>query len=74
MKESQEYLKSNPDLSSTYDDNDISSDHILVNTDPITKSLKIFFLIIICLTGIGSYFCYDNPGALEKQIIDVKNI
>jgi len=25
-------------------------------------------LIFMCFLGFGSYFCYDNPGALEKHI------
>ena len=25
-------------------------------------------LIFICSIGFGSYFCYDNPGALEVNV------
>lgn len=34
------------------------------------KSLhRYFVLIFMCFLGFGSYFCYDNPGAIQKQII-----
>jgi uncharacterized protein (UPF0333 family) len=72
MIESNEYLKS--DLNLAIISNDAKSNHISDNTDPISKSLKVWFLIIICISGIGSYFCYDNPSALEKKIIEVENI
>ena len=25
-------------------------------------------LILMCLLGFGSYFCFDNPGALQNEI------
>lgn len=30
---------------------------------------RYFVLIFMCFLGFGSYFCYDNPGALQKQIM-----
>ncbi|XP_054714124.1 major facilitator superfamily domain-containing protein 1-like [Uloborus diversus] len=30
---------------------------------------RYFALIFMCLLGFGSYFCYDNPAALQQQII-----
>lgn len=29
---------------------------------------RYFVLIFMCFIGFGSYYCYDNPGALQKQI------
>lgn len=29
---------------------------------------KLFGLILMCTLGFGSYFCYDNPGALQDEI------
>ena len=34
---------------------------------------RIIALILMCVLGFGSYFCFDNPGALQvrnKQAID----
>lgn len=70
MIESQDYSKSTLDALIASKDRDVSSS----DSDLISKKLKIWFLFIICITGIGSYFCYDNPGALEKQLMDVKSI
>ena len=28
----------------------------------------------VCLIGFGTYFCFDNPAALEKEFRDVFNI
>ncbi|XP_035233242.1 major facilitator superfamily domain-containing protein 1-like [Stegodyphus dumicola] len=30
---------------------------------------KYFVLIFMCFIGFGSYFCYDNPGALQNEIM-----
>ncbi|XP_040564003.1 lysosomal dipeptide transporter MFSD1 [Lepeophtheirus salmonis] len=30
---------------------------------------KILALFFMCLLGFGSYYCYDNPGALQKHFI-----
>lgn len=30
---------------------------------------RYFVLIFMCFLGFGSYYCYDNPGALQKQIM-----
>ena len=31
-------------------------------------------LLLMCLLGFGSYFCYDNPGALQSEIKTSLNI
>lgn len=35
---------------------------------------RIIGLIMMCLLGFGSYFCFDNPGALQSEIKDAMNI
>jgi uncharacterized protein (UPF0333 family) len=74
MSESQHDCDLHLDKLTVCDNTDTSSNDILNDSDPISKNLKIWFLVIICVSGIGSYFCYNNPGALEKQVIDVKNM
>ena len=29
---------------------------------------RVFALMMMCLLGFGSYFCFDNPGALQTDI------
>ncbi|TRY77914.1 hypothetical protein TCAL_07172 [Tigriopus californicus] len=31
-------------------------------------------LILMCLLGFGSYFCFDNPGALQREVKDAMDI
>ena len=31
-------------------------------------------LILMCLLGFGSYFCFDNPGALQTPIKDAMHV
>eukprot|EP00088_Acartia_fossae_P043034 TRINITY_DN4526_c0_g1_i11.p1 TRINITY_DN4526_c0_g1~~TRINITY_DN4526_c0_g1_i11.p1 ORF type:complete len:594 (+),score=70.30 TRINITY_DN4526_c0_g1_i11:122-1903(+) len=35
---------------------------------------RIIALIMMCLLGFGSYFCFDNPGALQSEIKEAMNI
>ncbi|KAJ7328138.1 Major facilitator super domain-containing protein 1 [Desmophyllum pertusum] len=36
-------------------------------------SIAILFWVLICFLSFGSYYCYDNPAALEKNIeLDMK--
>jgi len=35
---------------------------------------RIIALVMVCLLGFGSYFCFDNPGALQSEIKDAMNI
>ena len=35
---------------------------------------RIIGLTLMCLLGFGSYFCYDNPGALQSELKTSLNI
>lgn len=35
--------------------------------DPRKPFYRYFALIFMCMLGFGSYFCYDNPAALQDQ-------
>ena len=35
---------------------------------PESKCSRGLALILMCVMGFGSYFCYDNPGALQVKI------
>ncbi|XP_066508170.1 major facilitator superfamily domain-containing protein 1 isoform X2 [Hoplias malabaricus] len=37
--------------------------------DPSHLFHRIIVLLCMCFLGFGSYFCYDNPAALQKQTI-----
>ncbi|KAB5535539.1 hypothetical protein PHYPO_G00118850 [Pangasianodon hypophthalmus] len=37
--------------------------------DPNHLLHRIVVLVFMCFLGFGSYFCYDNPAALQKQVI-----
>jgi len=43
-------------------------------TDPSSRCHRLIALILMCLLGFGSYFCFDNPGALQKEIKDAMGI
>ena len=43
-------------------------------TDPRSFCHRLIALILMCLLGFGSYFCFDNPGALQKEIKDAMDI
>ena len=34
-------------------------------TDPRSRCHRLIALILMCLLGFGSYFCMDNPAALQ---------
>uniref|UniRef100_H0VT06 Lysosomal dipeptide transporter MFSD1 n=1 Tax=Cavia porcellus TaxID=10141 RepID=H0VT06_CAVPO len=36
--------------------------------DPSRLAHRLLVLLLMCLLGFGSYFCYDNPAALQTQI------
>ena len=38
------------------------------------KFLRLMALILMCLLGFGSYFCFDNPGALQTPIKDAMHV
>lgn len=35
---------------------------------------RVIALTMMCLLGFGSYFCFDNPGALQSEIKSAMNI
>merc|ERR1719318_1707294 len=37
-------------------------------------SNPVFALMLMCLLGFGSYFCFDNPGALQSELKGSMNI
>uniref|UniRef100_A0A673WXW8 Lysosomal dipeptide transporter MFSD1 n=1 Tax=Salmo trutta TaxID=8032 RepID=A0A673WXW8_SALTR len=39
--------------------------------DPRRLLHRIFVLLFMCFLGFGSYFCYDNPAALQTQVIQL---
>lgn len=41
---------------------------------PQALAHRIIALTLMCLLGFGSYFCYDNPGALQSEIKTSLNI
>ncbi|CAO2612930.1 Major facilitator superfamily domain-containing protein 1, partial [Lemmus lemmus] len=36
--------------------------------DPSHLAHRLVVLLLMCLLGFGSYFCYDNPAALQTQV------
>jgi hypothetical protein len=35
---------------------------------------RVIALTLMCLLGFGSYFCFDNPGALQSELKESLNI
>jgi len=35
---------------------------------------RVLALVLVCLLGFGSYFCFDNPGALQSELKEAMNI
>uniref|UniRef100_A0A9J8A310 Lysosomal dipeptide transporter MFSD1 n=1 Tax=Cyprinus carpio carpio TaxID=630221 RepID=A0A9J8A310_CYPCA len=50
------------------DDEDVSR-HLSPLCDPTHLLHRILVLLFMCFLGFGSYFCYDNPAALQTQVI-----
>lgn len=42
--------------------------------DPNSAVHRYIALALICLLGFGNYFCYDTPGALEREIEDAMSV
>ncbi|KAG9348315.1 hypothetical protein JZ751_002050 [Albula glossodonta] len=42
--------------------------------DPSRLPHRIVVLIFMCFLGFGSYFCYDNPAALQTQVLQDMNL
>uniref|UniRef100_A0A5F9CP69 Lysosomal dipeptide transporter MFSD1 n=1 Tax=Oryctolagus cuniculus TaxID=9986 RepID=A0A5F9CP69_RABIT len=36
--------------------------------DPSRLAHRLLVLLLMCFLGFGSYFCYDNPAALQTQV------
>ena len=36
--------------------------------DPSHLAHRLVVLLLMCFLGFGSYFCYDNPAALQIQV------
>uniref|UniRef100_A0A671LIM3 Lysosomal dipeptide transporter MFSD1 n=1 Tax=Sinocyclocheilus anshuiensis TaxID=1608454 RepID=A0A671LIM3_9TELE len=45
------------------------SRHLSPLCDPTHLLHRILVLFFMCFLGFGSYFCYDNPAALQTQVI-----
>lgn len=42
--------------------------------DPSHLMHRIVVLIFMCFLGFGSYFCYDNPAALQTEVLQDLNL
>ncbi|XP_014909686.1 major facilitator superfamily domain-containing protein 1-like isoform X1 [Poecilia latipinna] len=42
--------------------------------DPSHVLHRVVVLVFMCFLGFGSYFCYDNPAALQTQVIQDMNL
>ncbi|XP_050044587.1 lysosomal dipeptide transporter MFSD1-like isoform X1 [Dermacentor andersoni] len=42
--------------------------------DPTTRAHRLIVLFFLCFLAFGSYYCFDNPGALQSQIENVMSI
>ncbi|XP_004075414.1 major facilitator superfamily domain-containing protein 1 isoform X1 [Oryzias latipes] len=42
--------------------------------DPSRLPHRAVVLVFMCFLGFGSYFCYDNPAALQTQVIQDLNL
>ncbi|XP_034722823.1 major facilitator superfamily domain-containing protein 1 isoform X3 [Etheostoma cragini] len=42
---------------------------MLAICDPSHLLHRVIVLIFMCFLGFGSYFCYDNPAALQTQVL-----
>ncbi|KAK2573793.1 Major facilitator superfamily domain-containing protein 1 [Acropora cervicornis] len=61
-------IKSNRNNTLHDSDEDISSCGASVCCDPKRNVHRYFVLGLICFLSFGSYYCYDNPAALENII------
>uniref|UniRef100_A0A673H6M9 Lysosomal dipeptide transporter MFSD1 n=1 Tax=Sinocyclocheilus rhinocerous TaxID=307959 RepID=A0A673H6M9_9TELE len=51
------------------EDDEGVSRHLSPLCDPTHLLHRILVLLFMCFLGFGSYFCYDNPAALQTQVI-----
>ncbi|XP_050529297.1 major facilitator superfamily domain-containing protein 1 [Daktulosphaira vitifoliae] len=54
--------------------NSYENEEILTWKHPMHIFQRILALIFMCLIGFGSYFCYDNPGALQDNFLKDLNL
>ncbi|XP_013866535.1 lysosomal dipeptide transporter MFSD1 isoform X2 [Austrofundulus limnaeus] len=47
---------------------------MLAICDPSRLLHRVVVLFFMCFLGFGSYFCYDNPAALQSQVIQDLNL
>ncbi|KAJ3590835.1 hypothetical protein NHX12_008783, partial [Muraenolepis orangiensis] len=47
---------------------------MLAICDPTRLPHRIVVLVFMCFLGFGSYFCYDNPAALQIEVIQDMNL
>ncbi|XP_054771784.2 major facilitator superfamily domain-containing protein 1-like [Lytechinus pictus] len=67
-------LSGRPDRNQIQDDDEdveLSGCGATVCCDPRRALHRYLILIFICFLSFGSYFCYDNPSALQDQIKQV---
>ncbi|XP_072524601.1 lysosomal dipeptide transporter MFSD1 isoform X1 [Salminus brasiliensis] len=56
-------------LNENHHDRDNTSPRMSPLLDPGHLLHRIVVLGFMCFLGFGSYFCYDNPAALQKQVM-----
>ncbi|XP_076344249.1 lysosomal dipeptide transporter MFSD1-like [Tachypleus tridentatus] len=64
-------------VSGSYSDDSTNEDRccsVASFRDPTRAMHRFIVLFFMCFLGFGSYFCYDNPGALQSQIIEDMDI
>ncbi|XP_049432255.1 major facilitator superfamily domain-containing protein 1 isoform X3 [Epinephelus fuscoguttatus] len=47
---------------------------LLAICDPSHLLHRVVVLMFMCFLGFGSYFCYDNPAALQTQVLQDLNL
>uniref|UniRef100_H3AYP1 Lysosomal dipeptide transporter MFSD1 n=1 Tax=Latimeria chalumnae TaxID=7897 RepID=H3AYP1_LATCH len=62
-----EERESDPDLYFPHMDK-IAHPRMSAVTDPRRLLHRLIVLLFMCLLGFGSYFCYDNPAALQTEV------
>ncbi len=64
LNENQPLIQDNSQSSTEYIETDSGCSRLC---NPHKWYYRYFALIYICLLGFGSYFCYDNPAALQDH-------
>ncbi|ALC44413.1 CG8602 [Drosophila busckii] len=71
-QEDEQRIVDNDELATTQETNGGRQDNELALPEggccmPTRLSHRLMALVFMCLLGFGSYFCYDNPGALQDN-------